>query len=318
MKDDFQASLFDETADDFNLTSPAVEIPAAAGATLNHWDKDLMKRTLDELFTLTSQYKSSKSYYKMLEFVAKFREYSPYNGILVHIQMPGAVFVAPPHRWLRDYGRTIIPGSRPLVILRPMGPVMFVFDVSATEGEPLPPEIEKPFEVRSGKVNEQFNRTIANAGRDGVRFDMVNYGSQQAACIYCIENICDTIRYDNTDVYIRYAVELDQNASKESQYASLTHELAHLYCGHQGTPYPGWWPDRRGIKHNVREFEAESVAYLVCKRLGLKTTSEQYLSWYLEKSENVPEISLECVMKAAVLIESMAYKHLKARKIGKD
>jgi hypothetical protein len=278
------------------------------------WDETATKRGLDELFTLTSQYKSSKAYFKMLEFITSFRKYSPFNAMLVHIQMPGAVYVAPPQRWLSDYGRFIIPGARPLIILQPMGPVMFVFDVSGTEGKPLPPEIEKPFEVRFGEIAFQLEQTIENSQRDGIKIKMVNYGSQQAACIRSIANPCHTIEFDKSEVSIRYELELDANASRESRYASLVHELAHLYCGHLGTPYPNWWPDRRGMKHNVVEFEAESVAYLVCMRLGIDNPSEAYLSGYVNDNEQVPSISLECVMKAASLIENMGHKTLKARK----
>ena len=66
------------------------------------WDLDATKRTLDELFTLTYQYKTSQSYLELIQFVSRFRKYSPFNAMLVHIQMPGAVYVAPAHRWLRS------------------------------------------------------------------------------------------------------------------------------------------------------------------------------------------------------------------------
>ena len=94
---------------------------------------------------------------------------------------------------------------------------------------------------------------------------------------------------------------------------ALLHELGHLYCGHIGTLNPRWWPDRRGIARVPAEFEAESVAYLVSARLGIDNPSESYLSNYVEQKSEVPAISLECVMKAAGLIESMAQEVLKPR-----
>ena len=42
----------------------------------------------------------------------------------------------------------------------------------------------------------------------------------------------------------------------------------------------------------------------VCARLGLKSPSESYLFRYLKDNEQVPNISLECVMKTAGIIES--------------
>lgn len=282
------------------------------------WDQDAAKRALDELFNLTYQYRTSKAYYDLMQFIARFRFYSPFNAMLVHVQMPGAKFVAPPYRWLRDYGRQVKPGARPMVILQPMGPVMFVFDVSDTEGEFLPPEVEKPFEVRKGKISDNtINMTIENSKRDGVFIQTACMGSQQGGSIK-IAKPGKEIKFRKSSVPVRYELELDQKASKESRYASLVHELAHLYCGHLGTPNDKWWRERCGLSKQVREFEAESVAYMVCARLGIDNPSEQYLACYVRDEKQVPSISLECVMKAAGLIESMGRDKLKPRDLKKE
>ncbi len=63
-----------------------------------------------------------------------------------------------------------------------MGPVMFVFDVSETEAipgakkvKPLPPEIDKPFEVLNGQLlNNELELVIENAKRDGIRITTTN------------------------------------------------------------------------------------------------------------------------------------------------
>lgn len=287
------------------------------------WERDAAKRTLDELFAHTIEYRSSKAYYEMLRFVAGFRWYSPFNAMLVHIQRPAARFVAPAHRWLYKYGRTIKPGARPLVILQPMGPVMFVSDVSDTEGESLPPEVEKPFEVRGGKVGSRLQLTVENCKRDGVAVYKAKMGSQMAGQIRCVEpgrfiefafgNRGDAKKVKKVKVPLRYEMELNQDASDESQYATLAHELGHLYCGHLGTPEKKWWPDRRGLPKEEREFEAESVAYLVCVRAGLKTPSAEYLAHYVKWNDTIPRISLDCVMKAAGLIEVMGLEPLPPR-----
>ena len=94
---------------------------------------DDTKRALDQLFHEARRYRSSQEYWELLEFVTRFHAYSPFNAMLSHVQMPGATFVAPAGRWNRDYGRSIKPAARPIVILQPMGQVMFVFDVSDTE-----------------------------------------------------------------------------------------------------------------------------------------------------------------------------------------
>ena len=281
------------------------------------WDRDAAKRALDELFAHTILYRSTKAYRDLLEFISRFRWYSPFNAMLVHIQMPGAVFVAPAHRWVHEYGRTIKPGARPLVILQPMGPVMFVFDVSDTEGRPLPPEVESPFAVRGPKVGVRLKKTIENSKRDGVAVHTARLGSQQAGSITRASQPPKYVKFSKIWVPVRYELELGQKASEESRYATLVHELGHLYCGHLGTPDPRWWPDRQGLDHQTAEFEAESVAYLVCARAGIDNPSHQYLASYVDEYQEIPQISLDCVMKAAGLIESMGISTLKPRETSK-
>ncbi len=60
-----------------------------------------------------------------------------------------------------------------------------------------------------------------------------------------------------------YYILFNDQASREARYATLAHELGHLYVGHLGTPNRHWWPNRQGLDHGAEEFEAESVAYRV-------------------------------------------------------
>lgn len=115
-------------------------------------------------------------------------------------------------------------------------------------------------------------------------------------------------------VPLRYEMLLNSKLSAEAKYATIVHELAHLYCGHLGTPNSKWWPDRRGLKQSIEEFEAEAVCYMVCTRLGIDNPSDEYLSGYMQSNEEVPPISLECVMKVAGLIEKMGREKLPIRK----
>ena len=290
------------------------------------WDAHATQRVLDELFCYARQYRSSQSYDGLLKFVVRFRFYSPYNAMLVRAQMPGAPFVAPAHRWSRKYGRTIKVDARPLVILQPMGPVMLVFDVADTEpgkdSKPLPPEVEKPFEVRGGKIGKELDRTVENAKRDGIRIQPRKEGSQSAGSIR--PAVGGKVVFDAgndrdgnpklVQVPLRYDILYNETASKESRYATVVHELAHLYCGHVGSPNPKWWPDRRGLDLRAEEFEAESVAYLVCARVGIDNPSEEYLAGYFQSNGEVPNISVDLVMKAAGLIEQMGRERMKPRK----
>jgi hypothetical protein len=291
------------------------------------WNQEATSRALDDLFRHTQQYKSSQDYYDLMRFIGQFRLYAPFNAMLVHVQMPGATYVAPPHRWLREFGRRVKVGARPLVILQPKGPVMFVFDVSDTEGLegalPLPTQIVAPFEVRHGCIGAELGMTTRNAVRDGVNITERQAGAQSAGEISTVHT-GGLLRFQTAirpkpkwvKVPHRYEVLLNAKHSPEAKYATLTHELAHLYCGHLGTPDPTWWPDRRGLSEGTREFEAESVCYLLCSRLGIDNPSETYLAGYLEGNAETPPISLECVMRATGLIEQMGRVRMEPRKEG--
>jgi len=293
------------------------------------WDEDAAKRSLDELFCNARRYRSSKSYRELIDFITRFRFYKPYNAMLLHIQMPGAEFVAPATRWRNLYGRTLKVEARPLVILQPMGPVMFVFDVSDTVPGPktfhLPKAVDNPFEGLSGRIGPAYDKTIENAKRDGMNITERKEGSQSAGSIISGSgNGPSTILFEIgmderrnpifAKIPVRYNILLNANMSTEAKYSTIVHELAHLYCGHLGTPNVKWWPNRTGLNKIVREFEAESVSYMVCTRRGIKTTSDSYLAGYLKSNDEIPSISLECVLKAAGLIETMGIEKMKLRK----
>jgi hypothetical protein len=288
-------------------------------------DQVSARTALDELFTLARKYNSSDAYLELMRFVGRFRFYSPFNALLIYTQMPGAVFVCTALKWSRDYHREIKMSARPIVILQPMGPILFVFDVSDTlplpNARPLPIPVEDPFKVRSGKIGGQLPLTIANAMRDGVRVSERANGSQLAGSIQwaavgqCLEfRSAKNQMVNSQKIPLWFELLLNGNLSAEDRYGTLVHELAHLYCGHLGTPNSRWWPDRQNLSHAVCEFEAESVSYLVCVRLGIDTASEEYLAGYVGKCPATPPISLDRVMKSVWLLEQMGRKRLELRK----
>jgi hypothetical protein len=282
-------------------------------------------KALDELFLMAGQFTTRAAYADLLHFIARFRMYSPFNAMLVHTQMPGARFVATPKRWGQHYKRTIHPGARPITILQPKGPVLFVFDVSDTSPLPgapeLPESITNPFAIHRGKEKGELDKTIENAKRDGVRVHQREFGSQQAGQIET-SNTRDVFRFPDPPTFkekrknvpVRYELLLNSHQSREEQYATLVHELGHLYCGHLGSPNKQYWSDRRSLDWQVVECEAESISYLVCTRLGIETPSAEYLAGYLGEGGKMPPISLETVIRMAGLIQRMGQSRLPLRK----
>jgi hypothetical protein len=67
------------------------------------------------------------------------------------------------------------------------------------------------------------------------------------------------------------------------------------------------------LSDEVHEFEAESVSYLLCGRLGINSPSAEYLSGYVKNHNETLAISLDCIIKSAGLIEQMGRERLKPR-----
>jgi hypothetical protein len=278
---------------------------------------------LDQLFQETRTYKRSREYLALLRFIKRFPTYAPFNCLLLHTQNPGVRYVATPEQWRKRFRRRVKPDTRPLVILAPMSPVLFVYDVTDTEGEPVPPELLDPFAVGGTLSEGIWKRTLGNCPRDLIAVFEQEFHPNLAG------KIGPAVEGDVVDVLIgketngqpiyerrkaRFRLAVNKKQELAARYVTLVHELAHLYCGHIGTPDEDWWPNRQHVGRDVREFEAESVAYLVAARLGIRNPSASYLSGYLRGNREVPDISIDRVLKVAGLIEKMGRERLKPRK----
>lgn len=269
---------------------------------------------LDELFHEVGTYRTSRDFEELLNFIKKFPQLAPYNAFLLHVQKPGSQYVATAPEWRRKFNRRIRPGARPLVILQPFGPVRFVFELGDTDGSaPFPEELLRPFRTGGLLPDSVFDRLLGNLPHDGIAFFEADQGTGSAGWIAVAEG-ADFQHAGGECVKVLYHLTVNRNHSREEQFATIVHELGHLYCGHLGTSDIGWWPDRRWTARDVREFEAESVAWLVCERAGLVNPSAAYLSHYLRDNDVIPSVSLEQILKATREVERMISHCLPLRK----
>lgn len=275
--------------------------------------KKLPVASLDELFASVKTYRTSKHYMGLMRFVAKLPQYSPFNCFLLHTQNPAVSYVATAGQWHKRFGRTIKENARPLVILAPMSPVLFVFDVADTEGNPLPDNLLNPFQTEGKLPSKVWHHTTENLPRDRILLKEVAMNKTQAGCIGKAPKEVFVKCGDET-VRAEYCMQVNSTMDFGAKYATLIHELGHLYCGHIGTPNQKWWPDRQNLTLPQVEFEAESVAWLICERAGIKNPSAAYLNGYTGANKEIPEISLDRVLKVAGQIEEMGKQNLKPRK----
>lgn len=273
---------------------------------------------LDQLFLQIGTYRRSDEFKQLLEFVRKFPRIAPYNAMLLHMQKPGTQYVATVNEWWDRFRRWPKPGSRPLVILRPFGPVTFVFELGDTMGDqPFPSELLNPFEVK-GHLQPYAYQTLTEYLKcEGIFFTEVENGTARAGSIKRSDGrLHDIIVSGNKEHTVKILFELLVNRTHpiETRFATILHELGHLYCGHLGTPNEKWWQDRRGLDLKVEEFEAECICWLVCERLGIQNPSAEYLSGYLEDNDQIPPISIDTVLKSVSVIEAMINGNKEPRK----
>jgi antirestriction protein ArdC len=98
---------------------------------------------------------------------------------------------------------------------------------------------------------------------------------------------------------------LSLDRGRSSQFATLAHELGHLFLGHLGTDKKLDVKGRSHIKPAQKELEAESLAYLVCARNGVTSKSETYLANYVTKNTTIEHIDLYQILHAAGQVETL-------------
>lgn len=255
------------------------------------------RRSLDDLISRAIAYHSAPELKELLAFTRRFPYLAPYNAMLLHMQNPGIRYALRAPQWEKSYGRRIKPGSRPYVILRTMGPVTFVFDLSDTEpihpgDDRVPIAAANPFSTDGKPPFGTFEKMTKCCLELSVEVVEQDYGTGLAGQV---------IR--NTSRKPPYRILLNSKHTEAQRFGTLAHELAHVLCGHLGEDKVNKIPGRTNLTHSIEEFEAEAVAYLVTDRLGLDIGSVSYLSGYLNSKQDVPEFSLDMVLKVAGRIE---------------
>jgi len=232
-----------------------------------------------------------------LTAMAQFHSYSFGNILLIARQKPDAQRVAGIRTW-NELGRYVKKGEKGIQILAPMMGfrrskedsadkdaaaqkrqvligfrAVYVFDVSQTEGAELP---------------EMNHTVIGDVGEHRDRlFDFIR---QQNITLEYNERIAPAlgISYGGKIVLL-------PGQSKAEEFTTLVHELAHEIL-HK--------TERRILTtQTVRETEAEAVAFVVGKAVGLDTglASADYIQLYHGNAELLAE-SLEIVQRTASVI----------------
>jgi hypothetical protein len=225
--------------------------------------------------------------------MARFPRYSFRNQLLIAAQRPGATRVAGFQTW-RQFGRWVKRGERGIVIVAPLPlrraeaaegeeadvslafKAVYVFDVSQTDGEPLP-----ELAATQGNPADHLLRLKAAITERGIRLR------------YCED-------LDGADgVSGGGLILLRAGLTAGEEFGVLTHEFAHELL-HQGER-------RTGVPRKVRELEAEAVAYVVSEAIGLDTNTAcvDYIHLYQGDTDTLTESLSTIRQSASIILETL-------------
>ena len=276
---------------------------AGVARRLEHYEE--CRDAINGLFNEALNNRPDKAFQEFLAFAQRFSGLSVFNAMLLRVQMPGVTAVATARKWALR-GRYPKPGAWPLVILQPFGPVLFVYALEDTEGEEVEGERSNSLSASGAIGTCTFDHIVKKAEEQGVRVSVAAYGTTLAGFAQAGHRIYAK-RFELTGSSHRWDVIVNSNFDAPSRYATLAHELGHVYCGHLGGHPGGRWPPRTHLGVAERELEAEAVAWLVSNRNGVVPKSADYLSLHATRAD-LAAISMFSILDAANRIEARTAK----------
>ncbi len=261
-----------------------------------------IRRTIEQLANETDAARQSELFRDYLGTSAAFWDYSWHNQMLIWRQKPDASFVGGFNTWLKC-GRYVRKGEKGIAILAPMffndkkqAPtgegeetkriwfkVVYVFDISQTDGTPLP---ELPTKSVGERGEDMLTRLLRFAESRGISVRFVEKCKLNGAAGTSKGTEIE-IRTSDTDV--------------TTQAATLAHEIAHSLLHFTPDGKRITTRDGKEIDKQQRELEAEATAYVVGSYFGIQSPSDFYLATYLV----TPAMLLEAVETIAATVKTI-------------
>ena len=253
-----------------------------------------LKALTDQLEQGVSDIFQSGQYAAYLTAMSKFHHYSFGNTMLIFMQCPNATNVAGYHDWRRNFGRQVKRGERGITILAPcpyqrMGfRTVTVFDVSQTEGKPLPELVKK----LTGDVAQYESMVATLRSISPYPISIESFpGGAYGCCNFAEQRIF-----------------VQPDMSQAQTIKTMIHEVSHAKLHAAIEDGDGETPPQRKRRF-VREMEAESVAYVVCQHFGIDTADYSFgyvAGWSHGKDLSQLKASLELIRNtAAELIDGI-------------
>ena len=260
--------------------------------TVSITEKQKVKEITDKLEEGLKELFESEKYKNYLSTMSKFHNYSVNNTLLIALQRPDASLVAGYQAWQKNFNRHVNKGERGIRILASApykikeerdkldpvtGEVMLdkdgmpqteevevkipafravsVFDVSQTDGEPLP-ELEAKELLSTVEGYEDFIKAVTYVAPAPIGFEDIPGDSKG---------------YFNIE---ENRIVVQEGMSESQTLKTMVHETAHSMLHNKEV-------NREDIlapakDRNTKEIEAESIAFTVCRHFGIDTSEYSF------------------------------------------
>ncbi len=290
---------------------------------------DKVKEITDRLEQGIKELFDSERYKEYLRVMSKFHNYSFNNTLLIAMQKPDASLIAGFNTWKNNFGRNVIKGEKGIRILAP-SPYKIKHEVEkkdpqtgktviGKDGKPIT-EIEE-VKIAAYKVVYVFDvsqtegRELPSIGVNALTGDIEQYGDFFSALEKTspVPITFEKIEGNAHGYYhlIDKRIAIDKGMSERQNLKTAIHEIAHaklhdidFYAAQKklaGTP------DRR-----TREVQAESIAYTVCQHYGLDTSDYSFsyiVTWSSGRELAELKSSLETIRTTAAEIIGSIDEH---------
>ena len=259
-----------------------------------------------------------EKYQAYLRTMSHFHHYSVNNQMLIFSQCPHATLVAGYQKWQNQFSRHVLRGEKGISILAPtpykikvekekldpdtklplldadgntiteekevqipMFRPVKVFDVSQTDGKPLPERVQSPVAELTGNVEhyEAFMEALRRISPVPIEMKPLS-------------NDLDGFFSPS-----KQSITLRDGMSEVQTVCAAVHEIAHSKL-HDYAKQPNSQPK----DSSTEEIEAESIAYTVCAYFGIETSANSFgyvATWSKDKDLKAFKDSLDTIRKTS-------------------
>ena len=259
-----------------------------------------------------------EKYQAYLRTMSHFHHYSVNNQMLIFSQCPHATLVAGYQKWQNQFSRHVLRGEKGISILAPtpykikvekekldpdtklplldadgntiteekevqipMFRPVKVFDVSQTDGKPLPERVQSPVAELTGNVEhyEAFMEALRRVSPVPIEMKPLS-------------NDLDGFFSPS-----KQSITLRDGMSEVQTVCAAVHEIAHSKL-HDYAKQPNSQPK----DSSTEEIEAESIAYTVCAYFGIETSANSFgyvATWSKDKDLKAFKDSLDTIRKTS-------------------